>query len=121
VLVGHVGRLLQYSRALGSRMSDAAVHIRHGERDVDDAVAVARVVCHQITVGVDGSLDDKTHCTGFEYVCVVVTLAGRGARVRDEFHSERGLEEVRGLRRVADHPHDGVPATDREGVVFRHR
>ncbi len=116
VLVGQVVRLLEDRRALGAGVLDADVDVGHLEGDVGDAVAVDAVVVEHEAVGVDAALEDEAHGAALEHVRVVVAVAGLGAGVGDEVHAEGGHEEVRGLRRVADGPHDGVPAGDGERV-----
>jgi hypothetical protein len=64
-----------------------------------------------------GALDHEPGGTGLEDEGVVVAVAGLGTGVGDEFHPEGGLEEMRGLHRVADDPHERIPAGDRKGVT----
>src|SRR5665647_1109256 len=47
----------------------------------------------------------------------MVAVARLGAAVGNQLHAEGGLEVVRGLRRVADHEHQGIPAGYREPVL----
>lgn len=116
VLVADLVRLLEHRRALGPGVRDALVDVGHLQRDVDDAVAVPAVVVDERAVRIHRTLDDEPHRTAPQDVGVVVAVAGGGTGVGDQFHSERGLVVVRGLRGVTHHPHHRVPAADGERV-----
>ena len=47
----------------------------------------------------------------------MVAYPGLGTGVGDQVHAERQLVELCGLRRVADHEHDGIHGCDRERVL----
>ena len=119
MLVADVVGLLEHDRALGGRVRDAAVDVRHRQRDVDDAVAVRPVMVGQRAGRVVGALDDEPRRAGPQHVGVVVPVPGLGTGVGDQLHPERGLQEVDGLDGVADDPDQGVPARHRERVGRR--
>jgi hypothetical protein len=100
-------------------VADAAVDVGHLEGDVDDPVAVAAVVVDDRACRVDPALQHEPDRAGAQHVGVVVAVAGLRARVRHQLHAERELVERGRLGGVADGPHDGVPAGDRERVAVR--
>jgi hypothetical protein len=117
VLVAEVVRFLEDRRALRPRVRDAPVDVGHRERDVEDAVAVPAVVVGQRAGRVVGARDDEPGRTRPQHVGAVVAVAGLRAGVGDQLHAEGRPVEVRGLRGVADDPHQRVPAGDGERVA----
>jgi hypothetical protein len=104
-------------RALRPRVRDAPVDVGHRERDVEDAVAVPAVVVGQRAGRVVGAGDDEAGRTRPQHVGEVVAVAGLRTGVGDQLHAEGRLVEVRGLRGVADDPHQRIPAGDGERVA----
>lgn len=74
------------------------------------------VVGDQGTAGIDRTAHHETRAAAAQYEGLVIAVAGLGAGVRLQAHSEGGFQEVGGLGGIADGPDQGVPAQDGEGV-----
>ena len=100
----------------GPGLRDASVDIGYLEGDVDDPVTVDVLVRDDGTCRVHATLDHESDRTALQHERVVIAIARGGSRVSDEFHSEGGLKEFRGLSGIADRPDQRVPAGHRERV-----
>jgi hypothetical protein len=78
---------------------------------------MAAVVVGHRAARVDPARQDEPDGPRTQDERVVVPVAGLRPGVGHQVHSVDGLEELRGLGGVADRPHDGVPAGDRERVL----
>jgi hypothetical protein len=116
MLVTDIVRSVQDSGALAPRMRHAAVDVGYLQGDVNDAVAVPPVVVRDRAVRVHRPLEHKADRAAAQHVRVVVPVAGLRPGVGDQLHAEGELVVQRGLGRVADRPHHGVPASDGERV-----
>ena len=93
--------------------------VRHGERDVAHAVAVARVVLRDLVLLAERARDDEADVALLEHVGGAVADSRLGAGVRRPREAHRLLVEVRSLLCVADPELDVVPAEQRH-EVFGH-
>ena len=75
------------------------------------------MVVQQRAPRVDPALEHEPHGPRAQHVGVVVAVAGLRAGVGDQVHPVDDLEQLRGLGGVADRPHHGIPAGDRERVL----
>ena len=117
VLVAEVVRFVDNRCADLARMRHAPVDIGDLERDVADAVAVLGQAREQGAVGLHRAVEHEPRRAADEDEGVMIAQPGGRAGIGHELHAVDQLEVRRRLRRVADRPHQGIPAGDRERVV----
>ena len=112
-------RLHDAARAARDRLAVRLRRVGHGERDVADAVAVARVVLRDLVLLAQRARDDEADVALLEHVRGAVAHSRLGPGVRRPREAHRVLVEVRSLLCVADPELDVVPAEQRH-EVFGH-
>ena len=116
MLVGLLARLGQDRRALPPRVLHALVHVGHGQREVDDAVAVRAVMIEQRAARVHPPVDHEPGRAGRQHVGLERVAARLRPAVGGQVHAEHGLVEVRGLGGVAHREDHRVQRGDRERI-----
>ena len=116
IVVGELGRLLNATGAAAGGLGPGLAGVVDPESYGADSVAVGVDVAGDLGVGTERGCEDEADLSLLEHVRGAVAVAGLGACVGDQGHSEGCAVEVGGLACVADVELDVVGALEGEKI-----